>query len=34
MLRDHENLRSTGRIQSERQVFDLVYSHLGKGGEA
>jgi hypothetical protein len=34
MLRTHEDLRSTGRTQSERQVFDLAYSHLGKGGEA
>jgi L-aminopeptidase/D-esterase-like protein len=37
ILRDDEEMRSTGIIQSERQVFELACEHFGfdrKGGKA
>jgi hypothetical protein len=33
ILREDEELRRTGKIQSERQVFDLARAYFGKGGE-
>ena len=32
ILREDEELRKTGKIQSERQVFDLARDYFGKGG--
>jgi hypothetical protein len=34
ILREDEELRRTRKIQSERQVFDLVCNYFRKGGEA
>jgi hypothetical protein len=34
ILREDEELRRTGKIQSERQVFDLACRYFGKGGGA
>ena len=34
ILREDEELRRTGTIQSERQVFDLARDYFGKGGRA
>ena len=34
ILREDEELRRTGKIQSERQVFDLARDDFGKSGGA
>ena len=34
ILREDAELRRTGKIQSERQVFDLARDHFRKGGGA
>ena len=34
ILREDEELRWSGKIQSERQLFDLARDDLGKGGRA
>jgi hypothetical protein len=34
ILREDEELKRTGLIQSERQVFDLVRDYFGGNGEA
>ena len=34
ILREDEELRRTGKIQSERQIFDLARNYFWKGGEA
>jgi len=34
ILREDEELRRTGKIQSERQVFDLARGYFGKGDKA
>jgi hypothetical protein len=33
ILREDEEMRRTGAIQSERQVFDLAREYFGLGGE-
>lgn len=33
ILREDEEFRRTGIIQSERQVFDMACEHFGEGGE-
>ena len=34
ILREDEELRRTGKIRSERQIFDLARYYFWKGGEA
>jgi len=34
ILREDEELRRTGKIQSERQIFDLARNYFWKGGQA